>query len=265
MNHAIRRISRFFDLDNQGTDLRTEVLAGATSFLAAMYILVVNPVILQAAGMPFNGVLTSTVLISAFSSLAMGLYARNPLVMAPGMSINHMFAYAVVKSEGVPWPTALGCVFWAGVLFFLLSLADRKKRIASGIPPMLRYGMAGGIGLFIALIGFETSGFVVESEAAALARGEISLTTITFLAGLLFTGVLVVRKVPGSFILGILFTTVLAWPLGRWWGDASLLKPGLTTAVNWTGWLALPDFSLLLSLDILGALLLLAGLKGFSH
>ncbi|NQV17248.1 MAG: NCS2 family permease [Armatimonadetes bacterium] len=246
-------ISILFDLHNNGTDVKTEVLAGVTSFAATMYIILVNPSILKSAGMPYNAVLTASVLISAFTSILMGLYSKNPIVVAPGMSINHLMAYTIVKTQGVPWETALGCVFWSGVIYFIMILFDRKKQLISGVPRVLRFGLAGGIGLFIALIGFEYAGFIKTSEAGVMSIGEMNFTTITFLIGFIITAVLMVKKVSGSFILGIIITTILAWPIGRFWGDATSLIE-TPTLVNWTGWFAMPDFSLILQLDIIGSL-----------
>jgi AGZA family xanthine/uracil permease-like MFS transporter len=239
-------ISRGFDLYNNGTDIKTEVLAGATAFLATMYIILVNPAVLSEAGLPFGAVLTATVLVSAFSSILMGLYAKNPIVVAPGMSINYLFVYTVVEVEGVPWDKALGCVFWAGVIFLLLTVFDRRKIILEGVPPMLRYGFAGGIGLFIASLGFQSAGFVVPLESGVLGWGKISATTLTFLAGFIFTAVLMVRRVRGSLILGIAATALLARGAETFLG---MEEPSLAG-----GWWSAPDFSLLLQLDLLGSL-----------
>ena len=247
-------LSTMFDLYNNGTDIKTEVLAGITSFMATMYIILVNPAILQEAGMPYNAVLTATVLVSAFASIFMGLYSGNPIVVAPGMSINVLFAYTIVRVRGVPWETALGSVFWSGVIYVLLGVFDRRRQITASVPKILRFGVAGGIGLFIALIGLEAAGFIVPSEVGGLSIGPINYTTITFLAGFIITTVLVVRKVTGSFVIGIMATTVLAWPIGRFWGDATAITHSTATAVNWTGWFAPPDFSLILKLDLVGAL-----------
>jgi AGZA family xanthine/uracil permease-like MFS transporter len=242
----ITRISRIFDLYNNGTEIKTEVLAGVTAFLATMYIILVNPAVLSEAGLPFNAVLTATVLVSAFSSILMGLYAKNPIVVAPGMSINYLFAYTVVEVEGVPWDTALGCVFWAGVIFLILTVLDKRKLILEGVPPMLRYGFAGGIGLFIAALGFESAGFVVPLESGVLGWGKISATTLTFLAGFIFTAVLMVRRVRGSLILGIAATALLAWGVEISLGMVTPTLPG--------GLWSFPDFNLLLQLDLRGSL-----------
>jgi len=235
-----------FDFAGNRTTAATEVLAGCTTFLATMYIIVVNPAILAKAGMDFPAVLTATVLVSAFASLAMGLYANNPIVLAPGMGMNAFFTYSVVLGSGVPWATALGAVFWAGVLFLLLSVTKVRSRIVRAIPVQLRYGVAAGIGLFICLIGFANAGFVVGSPATIITRGPLDADTLTFLAGLGLTAVLLVRRVPGALVLGIAATTLMAVPLGRLWGEA--------VVVRWQGMLAPPDFSLFGRLDLAGSL-----------
>ena len=237
----------FFDLTNHGTDSRREALAGATTFVSAMYIVVVNPAILQATGMPYSAALTATVLVSAFASIMMGLYTNNPLVVAPGMSLNSLFALAVARSQGVDFSIALGCVFWAGVIFFLLMVLDRKRRIMEGVPRMLRLGMAGGIGLFIALLGLRSGGLILPHPEAGLTMAAFTPRSLTFLIGLFLTAVLVARHSPAGFLKGVALTTILAWPLGRWWGL------DLAPEVRWQGWLAAPDFSLLFALDLVGA------------
>lgn len=245
----------FFDLKNNGTTVSTEIAAGTTSFLAAMYIILVNPAILGQAGLPQAAALTSTVLVSAFSSILMGLYSNNPLLVAPGMSLNHLFVAAVVRSETMSYQTALGCVFWAGIAFLLLLLLDREHRLLTGVPRMLRFGMAGGIGLFIAALGFHSAGFIVFEEPGRLALGYLDPATLTFLAGLAFTAALVARKIPCAFILGVLATTALAWPIGRFWGLAPAGGEGAAPLVLWQGWLAWPDCSLILEMDLIGPLL----------
>jgi len=247
-------ISRWFDLHNNGTDVKTEVIAGITSFMATMYIIIANPIILSEAGMSYNAILTATVLVSALASIFMGIYSKNPIIIAPGMGINALFAYTVVKIHGIPWETALGCVFWSGILYFILTIFDRRMKIFIKVPRILRFGVAGGIGLFIALIGLKAAGFIVKSDIEGLCVCSINHTTITFIVGFLITVVLVVKKVTGSFIIGIFITTILAIPIGRFWGDASAINMGSATLVNWTGWFAFPDFSLILRLDLLGAL-----------
>jgi AGZA family xanthine/uracil permease-like MFS transporter len=235
---------------------KTEIVAGVTTFLATMYIIIVNPSILSSAGMPFSGVLTATVVVSALSSIAMGIYARNPIVLAPGMGINALFAYSVVNGMHVSWQTALGAVFWAGVIFLILSVFNVRTLILKAIPKTLRLGIAGGIGLFISFIGFKNAGFIVANPATLLSRAALDPITITFVAGLAITAVLVAKRVKGAMIAGIILTTLMAIPLGRLWGNAAAVNFGTPTLVTYKGIFAPPDFSLLFSLDLTGSLAL---------
>ncbi|GAB2801837.1 NCS2 family permease [Rhabdobacter roseus] len=241
-------LDRYFKLTENGTSVRIEFIAGLSSFLATMYIIVVNPAILSQAGMPFAGVLTATVLLSFFSSLMMGLYARNPLIVAPGMGLNAFFTFTAVKGLGLAWETALGTVFWAGIVFLLLSLFKVRSLLVQAIPASLRHAIAAGIGFFIALIGFTNAGFIVDNPATLI--GPAALTEVlplTFVLGLLVTAILVVRRVKAAIVLGILTTTLLAYLLGQGSGTPLAQVPP-------NGWLAAPDFSLLLRLDLLGSL-----------
>jgi AGZA family xanthine/uracil permease-like MFS transporter len=237
------------------TPLKTEILAGISTFLACFYIIIVNPAILSQTGMPFSAVLTATVLVSAFGSLMMGLYAKNPIVIAPGMGINAFFTYTAVLGYGLSIEEALGAVFWSGVIFLVLSIFQTREKIIQAIPSSIRHAVSAGIGLFICFIGFQNAHFIVDNPATLVGMHSFSdPLTLTFLAGLLFTGGLLIRKVSGAIIFGILFTTALAWPIGRFWGDASHLNLGTSTLVNYTGFFAWPDFSLVGKADILGAL-----------
>ncbi|AUD06228.1 NCS2 family permease [Spirosoma pollinicola] len=237
------------------TSRRTEVLAGISTFLATMYIIVVNPAILSQAGLPFSGVLTATILLSFFCSLMMGLYARNPIVVAPGMGMNAFFTFTAVKGMGIRPEVALGAVFWAGVLFLLLSIFNVRSAIVRAIPQPLRYAVSAGIGLFITLIGFENAKFIVANPATLVSIAHFNdPVVLTFIFGLLLMSVLVVRDVPGGIIIGIILTTLAAWPIGRYWGDASAVNFGQKTLVNFQGIWAAPDFSLLGKLDLMGSL-----------
>ncbi|WP_155297338.1 NCS2 family permease [Spirosoma aerolatum] len=234
---------------------RTEVLAGISTFLATMYIIVVNPAILSQAGLPFSGVLTATVLLSFFCSLMMGLYARNPIVVAPGMGMNAFFTFTAVKGMGIRPEVALGAVFWAGVLFLLMSVLNLRSAIVRAIPQPLRYAVSAGIGLFITLIGFENAKFIIANPATLVGIAHLKdPIVLTFVFGLLLTSVLVIRNVPGAIIIGIVLTTLAAWPVGRWWGDASAINFGQKTLVNFQSIWAAPDFSLLGKLDLVGSL-----------
>jgi len=201
--------------------------------------------------MPFAGVLTATIIVCFFSSLLMGLYANNPILVAPGMGLNAFFTYTVVIGMKVPWETALGAVFWSGIIFLILSVFKIRTYIVKAIPRPLRYAVSAGIGLFITLIGFANAKFLVANPATIISISPLNPAIITFLAGFLFTAVLVVRKVKGAILMGIVFTTFLAFPIGRWYG----IGPGVShTLVNWKGVFAAPDFSLLFKLDLVHSL-----------
>lgn len=247
-------LEKYFSLAENKTNIRTEVIAGMTTFLASMYIIILNPSILSQTGMPFNGVLTATIIVSAFCSIMMGIYANNPILVAPGMGLNAFFTFSVVIGMGVRWETALGAVFWAGVVFILLSVFNIRTYIVRAIPKQLRYAVAAGIGLFIALIGFVNSHFVVSSPSTLITIAHMDAVRVTFVIGLFITAVLIVKNIKGGLIIGIIITTLLAIPIGRWYGDASSLNRGITTLVTWKGLFAQPDFSLILQLDLLGSL-----------
>jgi AGZA family xanthine/uracil permease-like MFS transporter len=246
----------YFDFPNNQTNLKTEIIAGITTFLATMYIIVVNPAILSNTGMPFSGLLTATVLVSAFSSIAMGIYARNPIVLAPGMGINAFFAYSVVIGMGVKWEVALGAVFWSGIVFLLLSIFNIRTLVVEAIPKQLRYAISAGLGLFITFIGFENAKFIVDNPATLVSIAPMNWIIATFIIGLIITSILVVKKLKGALIIGIIITTILSIPIGRFYGDASEINFGVSTLVTWRGIFSAPDFSLLFSLDLMGSLTL---------
>jgi len=232
------------DFSANKTTRSTEILAGLSSFLATSYIIVVNPAILSQTGMPFSGVLTATILVSFFSTLMMGLYARNPVLVAPGMGLNAFFTFTAVAALKIPWPVALGAVFWSGIFFLILTLLNIRVLILRAIPRPLRYAIAGGIGLFITLIGLVNAGFIIHKPGTILGAAPITPTLCIFLAGLFFTGLLIARGVKGAILYGIVFTTLCAWPIGRWWA------PDSVPLVKAAGWWAPPDFSLLFRLDL---------------
>lgn len=240
-------MNKLFDLKTLGTDVKTEIIAGITTFLATMYIIVVNPAILQSAEMPFSGVLTATVLVSAFSSIMMGIYAKTPIVVAPGMGINAFFAFTVVLGMGARWEEALGAVFWSGIIFLILSVLNIRTLIVKSIPRQIRYGVAAGIGIFITFIGFKNAGFIAASQSTLVCRGALDPVTITFVTGLFITSIFVALRMRAAMILGIVITTLLSVPIGRMWGGGSEI-------VLWSGFVAPPDFSVLLKLDLIGSL-----------
>jgi AGZA family xanthine/uracil permease-like MFS transporter len=225
-------IEKYFSLRANNTNIKTEVLAGITTFLAAMYIIVVNPAILSKTGMPFDGVLTATILVCAFCTIMMGIYANNPILVAPGMGLNAYFTFSVVMGMGVKWETALGSVFWAGIIFLLLSIFNVRTYIVKAIPKQLRYAVSAGIGLFIALIGLVNSHFIVGDPSTLVKFGKIDSVTITFVVGLIITALLIIKRVKGAMIIGIALTTILAIPIGRLYGDASAINYGVPTLVT---------------------------------
>jgi len=235
--------------------IRTEIFAGLSSFLATFYIVIVNPAILSDTGMPFSAAVTSTVLVCAFGSVLMGVYAKNPFVIAPGMGLNAFFTYTAVLGLGLSYETALGAVFWSGILFLILSILKIRDKIVQSIPHSLRYAIAAGIGLFICFIGFQNAGFIIDDTATLVGMASLkNPICLTFLIGLGLTAVLIARKVPGAMILGILFTTIIAWPIGRWWGEAAAMSSELPTLVNYSGIFSMPDFSTFLKVNLVDSL-----------
>ena len=216
------------------------------------YIIIVNPAILSNAGMPFSGVLFATVLVCAFSSIAMGLYANLPYGVAPGMGINAFFTFSLVVGMGISWETALGAVFISGIIFMLLSVTGVRTEIVKAIPHSLRRGLAAGIGIFLSLIGFKSVGFIVSNKATLVAFGGLNLTVILFLVGLIFTSVLVVKKVQGALTIGILFISVLALVASLIGTSAGWLPEPIVTMPK--GIFSLPSLDVFFKLDIVGAL-----------
>lgn len=208
-------LERLFGLKAHGTDVRTEVLAGVATFLTMAYIVVVNPAILGAAGMPVGAVAVATCIAAGFGSILMGLAANYPLALAPGMGLNAYFTYTVVQGMGVPWQTALGCVFISGVAFLLLTMAGVRQLIVGVIPRSLLAAVAGGIGLFIAFIGLREAGVVVANPATAVALGDLTQPTAALaLAGLVLIAALQAWRVKGAILIGIMLIAAAAWLLG---------------------------------------------------
>jgi len=245
-------MEHFFELKKNGTSVTTEVIAGISSFLATSYIIVVNPSVLSQAGLPFPAVLTATVLVCFFSSMMMGLYAKNPILVAPGMGLNAFFTYSVVLGMDIPYQVALGAVFWSGIVFFLLSIFNIREYIIKAIPRPLRYAVSAGIGLFITLIGFSNAKFIIANPATIISGNTLDATLLTFVIGLFVTAIMVARNVKGAILFGILLTTLLSYPLGRWWG----VDEGIAPLIQFDGVFAAPDFSLFFQLDLINSLTL---------
>lgn len=223
--------------------LVTEAIAGVTTFFTMAYIVVVNPSILatEGTGMSFSGVMTATVLLSFALTLFMGLYANLPFAVAPGMGINAFFTFSLILGRQVPWPIALGMIFWAGVLFIVISVTPIRVAIANAIPKNLRSAAATGIGIFLAFIGLKNGGFIAGDAVTFVKLGHIDAKAALSLVGLFIMVFFLHRKSPFAFLLGILVVTVAALALGlEKWPDRIL---------SW------PDFdSVFLKLDPLGAL-----------
>ncbi|HEV2492044.1 MAG TPA: NCS2 family permease [Terriglobia bacterium] len=212
-------LERLFKLSENQTTVRQELVGGLTTFMTMAYIVVVNPRILAEAGMPVEGVLFATCLSAAVATLVMGLWANYPIALAPGMSLNAYFTYSIVLGRGVPWPTALGVVFFSGALFLLLTLTQVREKIVNGIPDCLKHSTAAGIGLFIAFVGLRNAKLVVASPATFVTLGSFSEPQVEIATlGLILTAVLMARRIKGAILLGIFATTAAGvWRgLGQW-------------------------------------------------
>ncbi len=212
-------LERLFKLSENQTTVRQELLAGLTTFVTMAYIIVVNPRILAEAGMPIEGVLFATCLSAAVATLVMGVAANYPIALAPGMSLNAYFTYSIVLGRGVPWTTALGVVFFSGVLFLVLTLTRVREQIVNGIPDCLKHSTAAGIGLFIAFIGLRNAKLVVAQPSTFVGLGSFADPQVQIASlGLVLTAVLMARRITGAILIGILATTVagVLRGLGHW-------------------------------------------------
>ncbi|MCK4453246.1 NCS2 family permease [candidate division WOR-3 bacterium] len=209
-------LEKIFKLQEHGTNVKTEVIAGLTTFMTMAYIIIVNPAILEAAGIPKGPSMVATILSAFFGTLLMGVYAKRPFAIAPYMGENAFVAYTVVKILGYSWQTALGAIFIGGVLFTIITILKLRSWLANAIPKSLKYSFAVGIGLFLAFIGLNEGGIVQVGVPGAPVRiGDIrSQAVLLAIAGILIIGILMVRKVKGSILIGILGTTFLAFILG---------------------------------------------------
>ncbi len=206
-------LERYFHLQERGSNIKTEILAGATTFMTMAYIIFVNPDILSAAGMPFGPVMTATIIAAALASILMGFMTNYPFALASGMGLNAMFAFAVAPVAG--WEAALGVVFISGTAFLLLSLLGIIDFMDAAIPASLKRATAAGIGLFIAFIGLKNAGIVVADEATLIGLGDLGEPTVLLsVIGLVVIALLMARKVRGSILLGIIITTVIGMAMG---------------------------------------------------
>jgi len=215
----LARLERYFEFATLGTNWRTEILAGFTTFMTMAYIVFVNPSILHETGMPLAAVTAATCISAAVGSFLMGGFARYPIALAPGMGLNAYFTYTVVKGMGVPWQAALGAVFISGVAFFLLTVLGVRQLIISTIPVELYAAVAAGVGLFIAFIGLRNAGIIVPHPATTVTLGNLhDKSTALALFGLLLMAALLAWRVRAAMLIGILATTALALATGvaRW-------------------------------------------------
>nr|WP_238999932.1 NCS2 family permease [Jeongeupia naejangsanensis] len=204
-------LDAFFKLKEHGTDVRTEVIAGFTTFLTMAYIIFVNPAILHLTGMDFNAVFVATCLAAAFGTAVMALFANYPIALAPGMGLNAYFTFAVVQGMGVPWQTALGAVFISGIIFVLVSSFKIREILVNAIPRSLKLAISAGVGLFLAIIGLKSAGIITGSEATLVKLGDIHAPSALLAAlGFVLIVALEYRKVKGSIIIGVLAVTVLS-------------------------------------------------------
>ena len=208
-------LDRFFKLREKNTTVKTEVLAGLTTFIALAYIIFVNPNILSEAGIPKEAAIASTIWIAALSTMVMGVFANYPVALAPGMGLNAFFAYYVCGTLGLHWTVALGAVFFSGVLFLILTVSHIRQAIINSVPQNLRVAISVGIGLFIAFIGLKGTGLIIPDKATFIGLGHVTdPTTMLSLFGLVLTGALMARNIQGSILIGIIVTTLLSMVLG---------------------------------------------------
>ena len=208
-------MEKLFKLKEKGSDVKTEILAGITTFLAMAYILGVNPSILSASGMSPTAVFTATAIASGFASILMGIVANYPVALAPGMGVNALFAYTVCGAMGYSWQAALAAVFISGVIFVLISVTGIRKAIINAIPVQMKFAIGAGIGFFIAFIGFKNAGIIVSNEATFVGIGNLAQPAVLLaLFGLLVTIALVVKKVPAAVFVGMVVTAIVGVILG---------------------------------------------------
>jgi AGZA family xanthine/uracil permease-like MFS transporter len=229
---------------NHKSNLKTEAIAGITTFFTMAYIVIVNPQILSAGGktgMAFGGVLTATVLVCFTMTLLMGLYAKLPFAVAPGMGINAFFTFTIILGKGVPWPTALGIIFWAGVIFLLISVTPIRESIAKAIPGEIRIAAAAGIGIFLTFIGLKNAGFIVADPVTLVRLGSLGKPALLTILGVAISAFLMARRNAFAFLAAIVVVTIIAWALRMVSAPSQVFS--------------LPDFkTVFFKLDILGAL-----------
>ena len=215
-------LTKLFGFNPKESTVRTEIMAGITTFLTMAYILAVNPAILSQTGMDEGALFTTTVLMAALPTIFMGLYAKLPYALAPGMGLNAFFALTVCGTMGYSWQFALTAVFLEGLLFILLTLTNLREKIVEVLPSSLKNAIGAGIGLYIAFIGLQNAGIIVNHDATLVAMGDLSIDTeyhfakgaLLGLIGIILTSILLVRNVRGALLIGIVLTTIIGIPMG---------------------------------------------------
>lgn len=208
-------LKKIFGFDSATMTVKKEVIGGITTFLTMAYILAVNPVILHDAGMDQGAVFTATVISAAFATLLMAIYAKLPFVLAPGMGLNAFFAYTIVLTMYYSWQFALTAVFIEGIIFILLTVSGLRQKIVDSMPLVLRRAISPGIGFFIAFIGLKSAGIVTPNDATLVSLGDMHDPAVLLACfGILFSAILMVRKVTGALLIGILATTLIGIPIG---------------------------------------------------
>jgi AGZA family xanthine/uracil permease-like MFS transporter len=227
-------LEKLFGFDRNVTRVRTEILAGITTFLTMAYILAVNPNILSATGMDKGALFTTTVVASAFATLLMAFYAKLPFGLAPGMGLNAFFAYTVCLTMGYTWQFALTAVLIEGIIFILLTVTNLREKIVDAIPVTLKNAIGAGIGLFISFIGLQNAGIIVNNDATLISMGNItSGTALLGMIGLVVTSLLLVKGVRGALLFGILITTLIGIPMGITKFDGIFSTPPSIEPIFW--------------------------------
>ncbi|MBN2805972.1 MAG: NCS2 family permease [Prolixibacteraceae bacterium] len=242
-------LKKFFQLEENKTTVKTEVIAGITTFMTMAYILAVNPSILSATGMDKNALFTATALSALVATLVMALWAKLPFALAPGMGLNAFFAFTVVLGMGYSWEFALTAVFLEGIIFLILTAFNIRELIVNAIPMNMKHAISAGIGLFIAFIGMQNAGLIVNNDAVLVGLGDMgSPTVLVCMAGLVITGILLALKVKGALLIGIFSSTVLGFFLGiTHWPEGGLFSAPPSIEPIFFKF----DFSKVLSFDML--------------
>ena len=208
-------MEKLFKLSEKNTNVKTEILAGLTTFLAMAYILGVNPAILHDAGMDINAVFLATALASGITTLIMGLLANYPVALSAGMGVNALFAYTICGAMGYSWQAALAAVLISGVIFLVISVTGIRKKIIDAIPMQLKFAIGAGIGFFVAFVGLKNAGIIVANQSTYVALGNFSEPTVLLaLFGIIITIALVAKKVPAGVFVGMVITAIIGIILG---------------------------------------------------